>query len=125
MRKDLFCFDSSQNIKNYFISFHIRSDYRRSVELNNILIRINEAGFIFEWLKDFEYQVPPVGAVLIKQHFRGAFLLYVSILILVLIVASLEQIIHWKCHHANESKYWILAEKLIDGQRHFFLLDKS
>ncbi|XP_055299443.1 uncharacterized protein LOC129567020 [Sitodiplosis mosellana] len=130
IRRDIFCFDTSQNIYSYLRKFLIHTDFKLKDSCNNAVKWIMEAGLIARWKKDFSFkrdidiENAEVHSVNIED-LLGALILFGGFFMLAIIVAGIEQITFRKAHFGNPKSFWKWMSMMIDGDRHFLLYDSA
>lgn len=122
----IFCFEKTKNILNFSISIQINKNLPSSliVNINNLIQRIVEAGFVSKWKAEFYTKkkngLNPVKNLSLGQ-LMGAFLIIVIIEGLACVAAIIEHIIYYKANAPNAHRYWKCASHAVDGQRHLFI----
>lgn len=128
--RKIYCFDKSENIYSFSISILARKNFELLSQFNADIMRLVEAGIIIKWAKDNQKIVFNRGsdiyvAPLTVEHiFPGIFMMCASYLF-VLHVFVLEKIIKKHVQAGRPHKWWSLADKLIDGDRHYLLFRKD
>lgn len=84
-----------------------------------------EAGLINKWASDYRFKekfvYEGVKITTLKiAHIIGILYMLISFFIFTIIIFGLEQIIHKFANRDHSHRYWKLASKLIDGDRHLF-----
>lgn len=134
MRESIFCFDSTQNIHNYLVSFMIRSDFTMERPINEILKRIVTSGLIAKWQKSLRLNWTSMKKLSIRftdaRRIDAIDFCFISVLATVIIILSvtalcLENVIHFKKRTGNSQRFWTRLDQLICGQRHYFLLERQ
>lgn len=130
LQQNIFCYDPSQNIRNYLNTFMIRSDYSKKRVFNDVLKRIVASGIISKWKKDLrlypETKRKQNSEEVRSLRFSDFYFTVVSFIPLVgisIMALTAEFIIHNKAHSMNATYYWKFLEKAICGKRYFFLLE--
>lgn len=120
------CFDQSQNIHNYLNTFMIRSDFPKKKLFNDVLKHVVSSGLVPKWKKDLQFYRETETTTSVKSIRNGIMvrqgIMFFSVSISTFIV---EIIIHRKAHSNNASFFWKFLDKVIYGQRCFFLLQKN
>lgn len=124
-----FCFDSTQTINRHSTALLFRKDVQFRLEFERILNRISSGGLVSKWRRDYTrkvagYESDQVKAVTLKQ-LSGVFIIMGSIIGVAIIVFILERVIFKKSRIPNSHRFWKTGERLIDGHRHYFLMEKN
>lgn len=129
--KHIFCFDKSENIQNYLVVFLIRRNYVFYPQINDLIQRMSEAGFISKWANDHSIQQKIIPheddnnfKALNIENFLGIFILSGLGILGSIGIAIAEQVIYRKAKHRNAHHLWKRLSTLIDGQRHTLLFTK-
>lgn len=125
IQKNIFCFDTSHNIRNYLRTFWVHSNF--TTPFNNILRRIVETGLVVKWQKIFQVDGQPkknrmkMNSISIEE-LSGVCIIYIIIIALGIIAMCAEEIIYRINKSESRGKFWEWASIIIDGDRHFFIL---
>lgn len=130
-RTDIFCFDRTENIFSYTVSMLVRKNDELYRRVNKFIHHLLDAGLMKKWTETTfnvlrkgndshgsSLQVKPISI----QHITVGFIIAILFVILSVIAFGLELLIYKKLCSKNPSSFWIKAELLIDGDRHYFLL---
>lgn len=106
----------------------IRRDFRFRKEFEKVFKSICAAGLIPKWEKDLRIKTnnesnEQIVEPLTLDSFRSVFIILGGFLYAAVISRILEEIIFKASNKENAHPFWKLADKLIDGERHFLLLD--
>lgn len=128
---NVYCFDRTQAVMSRSTVFMIQPKNPMYNEFNEIFNRLIRSGLIAKWIKDryvhkFEpiAEDPPYESIKLYQAI-GPFAVCSPILLLAFVAAIAEQIIYWQLLKNRNSRFWSLADRFIDGQRHYALLSKD
>lgn len=126
-----YCFRSAANIRNNLVVLKMNETSIHPAEWNGLIRRVSEAGLVAKWSR---LPVAPASNSMLMssdagfittEHYIGC-LTFVAIgWFLAILLAILEQIIHYKVKHLNRHRYWDVADMLIDGQRHMFIFNQG
>lgn len=125
--KNIFCLAHSQNIHNYFTKFMIRSDFEMRISFNNMLQLVVDSGFVSKFQKDTQIHhrtstdIADVHSMNLTD-FRFVFIFSMAFFILIVPVTILEFVIYYKAHSVYATSFWKFLDKLICGQRIYFIL---
>lgn len=129
--RKIYCFDKSENICSFSVSIITRRNFELLSQFNANIMRLVEAGLITKWANDNQKIVFHKGGgiyaapLTIEHIFPGIFLTCASYFC-VLHIFFLEKIIKKQVQTGGRSrKLWILADKLIDGDRHYLIFRKD
>lgn len=127
MLQNNFCFTQSQNIQNYFVSFLIKKNFSLRNQFDHIIKRIETSGIFFKWKQDLQvYHNSNVNREIRKMNTTDLQFMFTMLLCTTaasLVIVLLEIFINYKVKSRNSSKFWKLLDKIICGERQFFLLD--
>lgn len=128
IRRDIYCFDTSQSIRNYLKTFLIRRDFDRQNEFNNAVEQVMEAGLIAKWEKDYtlKREIDKNNMEVESVHMGdtyGPWMILGTLFSFSSLVAAIEQIIFRKAHNKNSKSIWKWMSMMIDGDRHFLLYE--
>lgn len=106
----------------------IRRDFRFRKEFQKVFKSVCAAGLIPKWEKDYRIKTKiesneQIVEPLTLDSFRSVFVILGCFLAAALISRILEEIIFKASDKENAHPFWKLADKLINGERHFLLLD--
>lgn len=126
LKQDIFCFDPSQNIRNYLNTFMIRNEFAMKIEFNDILKRIVTSGLISKWRNNLQLYSLSIKRIAEEEsmniiNFSYIFILQLQALIASILIFLLELLIFRKANSTNSTKFWIFCDKVICGKRCFFL----
>lgn len=125
------CFKSPYNLRSYLVMLKMRDGSVRHTEWNRLIQRFSEAGLIAKWARS---TTGPIGirkeyesdaAAITINHLFGIYGFAFCSLITALLVAILEQIVHFKLNQRNHYPLWDLLDRLIDGRRHWFIYNRN
>lgn len=124
---NIHCFDQTQNLLTYSTVFMIRRDLWMYDELIGVFDRLRMSGLIPKWARDLNIhkeaieQSTAVRSLQMKEAF-GPFALCCIVLMFAFAAAIAEQIIFRQVSKYPDSRAWQIAEKCIDGKRHYMLM---
>lgn len=129
-QSNIFCFNSDKKFSKFPATFMIRRDFRFRKEFENVFKSIHAAGLIPKWEKDYRNKEnrdsnENIVEPLTIDSFRSVFVILIGLLFAAVISRILEEIIFKASHEQHAHPFWKLADKLIDGERHFLLLDNQ
>lgn len=82
--REVFCFDNSNNIRNYSVALSMRANRVKISEWNQLILRAMQAGLIGKWASEQRIDVTEeqrvVGTALGMDHFYGGLSLCVLFL---------------------------------------------
>lgn len=127
MLQNNFCFTQSQNIQQYFISFLIKKNFPLRNQFDEIIKRIETSGFFFKWKHDLQTHHNSN----VNREFRRLSIADLEFMLAMLlcttaasfVIIILEIFINYKVKSKNSTNFWKLLDKIICGERRFFLLD--
>lgn len=122
---EIFCFEPTERVENYGISFLMRDDFYLLTDVNRIIQNLIENGLIVKWQKDSQRRsnqdIPYVQpSELQLKHINSANFVLALGFLLALSVICFECLISWRMKVECPSRRWIYCEILIDGKRHLF-----
>lgn len=120
------CFDRSEQLQTYSNVFFLRSDLPIFAEFSDVFERIVTSRLIPKWVKDLRIPSQLIDDTASAKPFTlhsaiGPFCVCGPTLLLAIVVAIIEHIIYRQYSANRRSRFWRLAQKLIDGKRHYFL----
>lgn len=123
---DIYCFDRTQTLHTHSNVFMIRSDLMIFNEFVDILERIITSGLIPKWMKDRRITGPRMddnapSEPFLLRNALGSFFICSGFFVCALLAAIAEQIIFRQYSRNPSSRFWQIADKLIDGKRHYFV----
>lgn len=125
---NVYCFDRSQVLLSHSIVFMIQQENAMCNEFIEVFNRLIRSGLIAKWIKDRHIhnflptdENPPYESIKLYQAL-GPFAVCSPILLLAFLAAIAEQIISWQLLKNRKSRFWRLADRFVDGQRHYVLL---
>lgn len=126
----IFCFDSDKKLSKFPATFMIRRDFRLRKEFEKVFKSIRAAGLIPKWERDYRHMENNDSKDMIVEpltldSFRSIFVVIGLFLIAAIISRVLEEIIFKASHKKHAHPFWRMADKFIDGERHFLLLDNQ
>lgn len=127
-QSNIFCFVSDRKFSKFPATFMIRRDFRFRKEFGKVFKSIRAAGLIPKWETDYRIKEnndsnENIVMPLTIDSFRSVFLVLGIFLFAAVISRMMEEIIFKASHKEHAHPFWKLADKLIDGDRHFLLLD--
>lgn len=125
IHKQVYCFEQFENVFGYLVSIMIRSDHKFRAAIDENLQRLIEAGLVSKWQKDFtaaKYKKDDHSHGLQLKHLSATLLLAGIFWMTAFIVFISEQIIYRAANSRNAHRFWKIASKIIDGDRHTLLL---
>lgn len=124
-RDKIFCFDRTQNIGSFSVFMLMRTNFEFNANINQIIRRAIEAGLLEKWHADskitYKYHKGNDGVkpLSIEHVGVGWFVILIGS-IWSFLFALIEKFIRKKTL-AGGNCFWLLAEKVFDGDRHYFL----
>lgn len=119
----IFCFDESQNIHDYSITFLIRRDFPLKSQFVELFSRISSTGLVMKWKKDLIDRKWPNQLPEGYFNFYPAFVFMSGFLVPSMALVAIEIYIFRKSHSESPGRIWIRLEKLVIGRREYFLLE--
>lgn len=123
MSNKIYCFDRSENIKNYSISLKVRKDFEYMNELNEIIKIALEAGFFKRWENDGQ----PIKLsenigdfVEISGPILSDAILFTIGFSVIILVVSAEMVAGKRLESLNRHNFNIFMHKSLGAQRQFF-----
>lgn len=126
-KSHIYCFDKSQSIHGYFTRFLIGEHFPYLQQLNDFIEKASSSGLISHWIKMNRMKTYFYEQKFIIPHIviLGVWVIFSSLSCFSIFVYFAERIIYKKNREANVKNFWIIAEMLIDPDRHFLLHDLS
>lgn len=124
---EFYCFDKPEIIYEYDLKFLMRKDFPYSTELNRFIDMTGVAGLINKWYSHGHTKVikPENTYSQIKmENFYGGYMIWLILYISSIFLFALERFVYKKVTSSNTSNFWIIAEMIIDSDRHFLLENK-
>lgn len=119
----IFCFDESQNIHDYSITFLIRRDFPLKSQFVELFSRISSTGLVMKWKRDLIDRKWPNQLPEGYFNFYPAFVFMSGFLVPSMALVAIEIYIFRKSHSESPGRIWILLERLVIGRREYFLLE--
>lgn len=122
--KKIYCYDKTENIRNYSVSLNVRKDFEYLAEVNEIIMNALEAGLIQKWENDGQ----PIKSHDEKMYnfiensnsqLSNAMLLSMA-LSLVVMVLSAEIIINRQVEALYRHNFSIFVHKIFSRYREVF-----
>lgn len=118
-----YCFKQSEIIHDYSLTFLVRKDFPHLKDLNKFIAMASASGLIQKWHsgKTIRYRNKK------DSHFTSYTTTILFVLVslgLPIIIIFLERLIYKKTHVTNPKRIWLMAEMVIDPDRHFWLETK-
>lgn len=124
---NVFCFNNTEKIHNYFISMYIRADQiALQSSISNVIEQVFESGLLVKWSSD----IAQSNQRLIGNDFNnldlqlesvyGTLFVYIAGTFSGLVFFLIEIYIHRKARVTDSRRIWLQMEYLIDGHRHRF-----
>ena len=123
-----FCFEMLEDIHDYELKFLVRKDFPYLNELNEFIRMASANGLIENWhakrriryakgYNDENYETN-------SDSYKGIWMIYSVVLGFMLLTLYCERLIHKKARQPNPKRFWLIAEMIIDPNRHFWLKTK-
>lgn len=117
-----------KKITEYALKILVQTDFPLLSELNRFIDETSTNGLIVKWLSEawirpvYEYKDEDLSQITMGNC-SEFFILLICIWLVPSFVFIVEKIVFKAAHQPNASKFSILFEKLIDGDRHILLND--
>lgn len=127
---ELYCFEKSQIIYEYDLKLFMCTNFPYINELNQFIQMASASGLIKKWRIDNQIRSKIMrkeknyNQLTLEQGY-GYLIIWYCLLAFTFLFVFVEKIIYMKARAPNPSKIWILAEMLIDSDRHFLLETKK
>lgn len=130
------CFDRSQNIANYSISLLIRNDYDLTSTINKLIRGVLEGGLNIKWQREntkpippevgdiscFGYTFTPLKVEVFPIILYFAYLPFIFVATCILFLERLTVSKIKQSQTAENRRFWMSIDKLLDNRRRVFKL---
>lgn len=128
-QSNIYCFDRTQNLFAHSIVFMIRRELPMHDKFINALNHLSMSGLISKWTRDLHIRKTPIEHTTAAESLEmknavGPFAICCPTLILAFVAYIAELLIFWRFSKNRESRFWVLADKFIDGHRHYMRFDQ-
>lgn len=130
LQETIFCFDRSQNIHDYSKTFMIRNDFKMRRQFIDMFKQLITTGLISKWQKELKIH-RKLSKNLLNYHSIGMkdfFSVFIPVFLIIgasVPMILFEHFVHHKVNCVRPHRRWIWLDKVIWGQRCFFLLDSG
>ena len=125
---DTYCFKELEDIYHYELKFMVRKDFPYLNELNEFIRMAGATGLIEKWHSDrrIRYRKSNDNEIqsVSNYNLRGVYIIYFNVVVFVFLIVYCERLIHKKARQPNPKRFWLIAEMIIDPDRHFWLETK-
>lgn len=133
---EIFCFDKSENIFNFFVSMHMKQNLDLHEKINGFIQRVLAVGLMKKWITDTQRRVrnnydrerstsPESAVPLSLEHWSLGFVLYILFMSLSFIAFYMEMLVYKNVCSNKSSKFWKWADLVMTGKRTFLLLKEN
>lgn len=123
-----FCFENTQTIYEYPMTFLIRRNFPHLKQLNEFIHMASQGGLIKQWRANSHiqtyYNKENMYVKITLDHLHGYLIICCILLIISFLTLLLEQCVHTRATMPNPYRFWIIVDMLIDSDRHFWLENK-
>lgn len=121
-REHLYCFDETQNIRNYRISSLIREDHPHLATIAGIIQRSFEGGLFIKWFRDnipiTKYRNDIFIGGLTPEHLAAGFIFYFIGNLCAIMAYAMEIMVKHKLRKRKPNRFWIWLGMAIDDKRY-------
>lgn len=130
LTSQIYCFDKSESLHSYALTFLIRNGSNYTQQLNTFIHRASMGGLVERWRSDSHIQnryerEEKVYNQFQLNHFFGSQIFGILIVAMAVSALFLERLINAKARKPNSSRFWSTIEKLIDSERRFMIKNRS
>lgn len=122
------CFDNSEIIHEYDLTFLARNNFTYLTKLNKFIQMARSGGLIEKWRRDNQHQTYKRTKLIrtqLKVHnFYGIFSLWMFFFAFQSFTLIWEKIVYQRAHMPNPTWIWVLFEMAIDPERYHLLETK-
>lgn len=125
--EEIYCFEKIQNIRSIAISMVARHRYALLTKMNRLIQNAIESGLFLKWERDsiLSNQKDESDNIrynrVIWGHFGGTMIIITAGLTISAMVFAFELFVKRMRRVHRRSKFWKVAERLIDGHRYELL----
>lgn len=130
LASQIYCFDKSESLHSYALTFLIRNGFNYTQQLNTFIRRASMGGFVERWRSNSNIQTryereEKVYNQFELNHFFGSQIFGILIVAMAVSALFLERLIHTKARESSSSQFWSTVEKLIDSERRFMIKNRG
>lgn len=123
------CFDNSEIIHEYELTFLVRDNFKFLANLNKFIQMARSGGLIEKWRRDNQHQMYKPTKLIRTQlkvnNFHGIFLLWTLFFAFQTLTLFGELFVYKKANATNASRIWVMVERAIDSNRYYLLDNKT
>lgn len=122
------CFADGRHLIGHPVAVFVRQTFPLRSRIDDYVQRLVEGGLLVKWKQNIQLH-PPHATVALRnrraqlsnEHIALGWIFYGLFLLLGISAFVAEHIIAYRMKRSNAARFWVLAEKFIDGRRYLLL----
>lgn len=125
LKLETYCFQNTEDIHHYELNFLVGKSFLYMNELNEFIWMAGATGLIEKWHTDkrIRYRKNNNNEIqsISNYSLTGVYIVLFNLVVFVFLMVYCERLIHKKVRQPNPKRFWLIAEMIIDPNRHFWL----